>query len=76
MAKKKSSKDYFGLPKVVSIILALIPVTALFCGAITRFMEGKIVAGLVRIIFGWNIVWLVDFIMIVLRGRIWRVIPC
>ena len=44
----KSSKDYFGLNYIVSLILVIIPVTAWICGAITRFTEGKIVASLTR----------------------------
>ena len=56
MAKSKKG-DYFGLSYLVSVILAIIPVTAWFCGFVTRFSEGKIVAGLVRLIFGFNIVW-------------------
>lgn len=33
MAKKS---DYFGLSYVVSVILAIIPITSLICGVITR----------------------------------------
>lgn len=33
--------DYFGLGRLISIILAIIPITALICGAITRFPRGK-----------------------------------
>ena len=47
----KSSHDYFGLSRLVSIILAIIPVTAWILGALTRFKEGKIVAGIIRLIF-------------------------
>ncbi len=54
MAKRKS--DYFGLGYIVSLILAIIPVTSWILGAITRFSEGKIVAGLLRLVFGFNIV--------------------
>ncbi|MBQ8443836.1 MAG: hypothetical protein IJX25_00580, partial [Clostridia bacterium] len=60
---KKSSKDYFGLGRLVSLILAIIPVTAWLLGAVTRFKEGKIVAGLIRLIFGFTIVWIVDLIL-------------
>ena len=73
---KKSSKDYFGLGRVVSLILAIIPVTAWLLGAFTRFSEGKVVAGLVRLIFGFNIVWIVDLILMVVKGRIWRLLNC
>ena len=53
---KKSSKDYFGLGYLVSVILAIIPITSWLCGAITRFKEGKLVAGILRLVFGFNIV--------------------
>ena len=36
MAKKG---DYFGLGYIVSVILAIIPVTSWICGFITRFSE-------------------------------------
>ena len=70
----KSSKDYFGLGRVVSLILAIIPVTAWILGALTRFKEGKIVAGLIRLIFGFNIVWILDLVFMILNGRIWRLL--
>lgn len=73
MAKKKS-RDYFGLDRLVSIILAIIPVTAWILGAITRFSEGKIVAGLIRLIFGFTLVWIVDLILMITSGRIWRLL--
>ncbi len=70
----KSSKDYFGLGRLVSLILAIIPVTAWICGALTRFKEGKIVAGLIRLIFGFNLVWILDLIFMILSGKIWRLL--
>lgn len=71
MAKKS---DYFGLGYVVSLILAIIPVTSWICGAVTRFMEGKIVAGLVRLIFGFTIVWILDIIWMALNKQIIRLL--
>ena len=71
---KKSGKDYFGLSRVVSIILAIIPITALICGFITRLSEGKIVAALLRILIGWNIIWLIDLVLMIVNGRIMRLI--
>lgn len=71
---KRSSKDYFGLGRVLSIILAIIPVTAWLCGAITRFKEGKLVAGLIRLIFGFTIVWIIDLVLMILDGRILRLL--
>ena len=68
------SKDYFGLSWIVSVILAIIPVTSWICGFITRFQEGKIVAGLIRLIFGFTIVWLLDLICMLLNKKICRII--
>lgn len=74
MAKRKS--DYFGLGRIVSLVLAIIPVTSWILGAVTRFSEGKIVAGLLRLIFGFNIVWIVDLIMMIVKKSIWRLLNC
>ncbi|MFA6755926.1 MAG: hypothetical protein WCR97_05510 [Bacilli bacterium] len=71
-----SKHDYFGLNRIVSIILAIIPVTSFVCGVVTRFMDGKIVAGILRIVFGWNIIWLVDLILMIVSGHILRILPC
>lgn len=65
-------RDYFGLGYLLSVILAIIPVTSWILGAITRLQEGKIVAFLIRIIFGFNIVWLLDLIFMILEKRIFR----
>ena len=73
MAKAKG-KDYFGLGRVVSIILAIIPITAWICGLITRVKEGKIVAAVVRFFFGFNIVWLIDLVLMIVNGRIMRLL--
>ena len=72
MAKK--SADYFGLSRLVSLILAIIPITALVCGAVTRIKEGKLVAGILRIILGWNVIWLIDLILMIMQGRILRLL--
>ena len=73
MAKRKS--DYFGLGYLVSVILAIIPPTSCICGAITRIMEGKIVAGILRIILGWNIIWILDLIFMIISKHIFRILP-
>ncbi len=73
MAKKS---DYFGLEWIVSLILAIIPVTSWICGAITRFQEGKLVAGLIRLIFGFNIVWICDLVLMITNKHILRVLDC
>lgn len=68
-------KDYFGLGRAVSVILAIIPITAWICGMVTRFSEGKILAGILRLIFGGWIVWIIDLILMIVSGSILRVIP-
>ncbi len=70
-----AKSDYFGLAYIVSVILAIIPITAWVCGWITRFSEGKIVAGLIRLIFGFTIVWILDLILMIVSKHILRVLP-
>ena len=71
MAKKS---EYFGLGYLVSLILAIIPVTAWLCGAITRIMEGKIVAGIIRLVFGFTIVWIIDLVLMIISKHIFRLL--
>lgn len=70
MAKKTS--DYFGLSRLVSLILVIIPITSLICGFLTRLSEGKIVAAILRVVLGWNLIWIIDIICMVTKGSIWR----
>ena len=72
MASKK--KDYFGLGRVLSIILAIIPVTAFILGIVTRFQEKKFVAAILRLVLGWNIIWVLDLILMIFTGKILRLI--
>jgi len=73
MAKKG---DYFGLDYIISVILAIIPFTSWVCGFVTRFSEGKIVAGIIRLIFGFTIVWILDLIFMIVSKHIFRILPC
>ena len=70
-----AKSDYFGLGYLISVILAIIPVTSWICGAITRFGEGKIIAGILRLVLGWNIIWIVDLIPMILSKHILRLLP-
>jgi hypothetical protein len=65
--------DYFGLDRIVSIILAIFPFTAWFCGVITRIQDGHVVAGILRIFTG-IIIWLIDLILMIMKGSILRII--
>lgn len=71
---KKSKSDYFGLGYIVSVILAIIPVTSWLLGAVTRFQEGKLVAGIIRLIFGFTIVWVLDLIFMIVSKHICRLL--
>ena len=71
---KKSSKDYFGLGRIISIILAIIPFTAWLLGAITRFKEGHIVAGIIRLIGLGFILWIIDIVLMITSGKILRLL--
>ena len=68
-----AKKDYFGLDRIISIILAIIPFTAWICGVVTRISEGKIVAGIIRIFGGW-IIWILDLVCMILKGEICRIL--
>ena len=73
----KKSRDYFGLPWIISLILAIIPVTSWLFGAVTRFQEGKPIAGIIRLLLlGWNVIWIIDILCVLLQGKILRVLKC
>lgn len=72
MAKK--AHDYFGLDRLISLILVIIPFTSWLCGAITRIMEGKLVAGILRLIGLGFIMWILDIIFMVKDNKICRIL--
>ena len=69
---KSGGKDYFGLSWIVSLILCIIPITSLILGIITRFKEGHWVCAILRIILGWNIIWILDIIFMILTHHIFK----
>ena len=69
-----NQKDYFCLTWIVSLILAIIPLTSCILGAVTRIKEGHIVAGILRLLLGWNVIYVLDIICIVLTQRIFRIL--
>lgn len=70
MAKKS---DYLGLSYIVSVILAIIPVTAWVLGIITRIKDGKLVAAILRIPLG-AILWIPDMILMIVSKHILRLL--
>lgn len=70
-----AKNDYFGLSRLVSLILAIIPITSLVCGIVTRFQEGKMLPAVIRLVVGLTgigtvIVWVLDLLGMILNGRI------
>lgn len=74
MAKSAVKTDYKGFSRVASLVLVIIFLTAWIMGMVTRFREGKIVAGIIRFFLGFNILWIVDLIVMIVKGRICRLI--
>ena len=75
MAKKS---DYLGLDWIVSLILAIIPITSVICGIVTRIQE-NLVAGIVRLVIaitgvGSVVLWVIDLFMMITRKSIWRLL--
>ncbi len=72
----KGKRDYLGInSRIVNIILAIIPFTAWILGVVTRFSEGKVVAGIIRIFGGW-LIWVLDLVSMIVGGKIFRLLNC
>lgn len=70
----KEERDYFGMGRFISIILAIIPVTSLILGVLTRIKEKKYFAGLLRLLVGWNLWWFLDLLCMLFKGSIFRLL--
>ena len=72
--------DYFGLDRIISIILLIIPFTCWLLGVLTRCQEKKYVAAILRIVFGGWVLWICDLVNSLLLNKcnvkIVRVIDC
>lgn len=66
---KSSKKGYFGMSHIVSIILAIIPITSIICGLITRIQRGKIIGAILNF-FIFPLFWLVDLITIIVKNEV------
>lgn len=65
MAKRSSSqRAYFGLDYIISLILAIIPVTSWILGIVVRFSRGNILGGILNIPFGF-IFWIIDLVTMI-----------
>ena len=71
--------DYFGMHRIVSLILLIIPITCWVMGIATRCKERKYVAAVLRFIFGVWILWICDIIVTIGNGcrvKIARCVEC
>ena len=69
--------DYFNLDPIVSLILLIIPFTAWFCGVLTRLQDKCYVAAIIRIFFGFWLIWIVEIILTIMNGcqvQVWRLL--
>ncbi len=76
---KRIGKDYFGWGKVASVIWAIIPITAWIFGLVVKFKNGlkdgsvwEIICFVLRIIFGFNILWIIDLVCIICTDHIFK----
>lgn len=67
MAKKKSGG--YGFSFIINVILAIIPITSLIFGIVTRVSRGKII-GAVLNFFLFPLFWLVDLITILFSNKL------
>ena len=65
----KSSKRYFGLGWFVCLILAIIPVTNIICGIITRVQRGNILGAILNILL-CPIFYLIDLVTMIISKDI------
>ena len=59
---------YFNLPQILSIILLIFPLTSCIFGALSRCQSGHYVAGILRFLLGWNIIWICDIVLTLTHG--------
>ena len=71
-----TSKDYFGIHRIISLILVIIPVTCWALGLATRLAEKKYIAAIVRLLLGWNILWICDIINTIINGCRVKICRC
>lgn len=65
---KSYVKGYNGLPWLVKLILAIIPVTGWINAVIYRLAKEHLIAGILCIPFGW-LAWVIDLISVILYGK-------
>lgn len=64
-----SSKRYFGLDWIVCLILAIIPITSVVCGIVTRVQRGAWLGAILNF-FLCPIFWIVDLVTMIVKKDI------
>ncbi len=60
--------DYFGMDRIVSIILLIIPFTAWILGLATRLSQKRFVAAILRFFFGGWLLWVIEIVLTIMNG--------
>ena len=71
--------DYFGMDRMVSLILLIIPFTAWILGLATRLTQKRFVAAILRFFFGGWLLWVIEIILTLGNGcnvKLLDVIQC
>ena len=69
MAKKKSGAYGLGLGRIVDIILAIIPITSIILGIITRVSRKNYIGAILNFFLA-PLFWIVDIVTVVLNDKI------
>ena len=64
-----STKRYFGLSWLVCLILAIIPITSVICGIVTRVQRGHVIAAIFNFIL-CPIFYVVDLVTMIISKDI------
>lgn len=68
MAAKKN-KTYLNQPYLISVILAIIPITNVILGILHRLQKGKLVLAILNLLLA-PLFWIVDLVSVVLNNKL------
>ena len=60
--------DYFNLDRIISLILLIFPFTAWIFGLATRLSQRKYVAAILRLFFGFWLIWIIEIVLTIGNG--------
>lgn len=69
MSMKEYIKFIDGLPLIIKVILAFPALDGIFYG-IYRIAKGKLIVGILWIIFGSVILWIIDIFHLITEGKV------